>query len=100
MSPCRTKARATRMQLIFVSASGFFGKASSGSLVRRAEALLVARGGGSGGLSSLANQHGSFVSLAGVNIPSGESNQRHHWQCNTSVAAIQGGICGAPQPPP
>tara|TARA_B110000116_G_C16756733_1_gene546263 strand:+ start:434 stop:700 length:267 start_codon:yes stop_codon:yes gene_type:complete len=88
------------MQLIFVSASGFFGKASSGSLARRAEALLIARGGESGGLSSLANQHGSFVSLAGVNIPSGESKQKHHWQCNTSVVAIHGGICGVRQPPP
>ena len=63
-------------------------QASSGSSAR-AEALPVARGGGSGGLAS----------LAGVNIPSGESNQKNQWQCNTSVAAIHGGFCGAPRPP-
>ena len=44
--------------------------------IYRAEALLVATDEGSGGLSRLASQYGGLATLAGVNIPSGNSNQK------------------------
>ena len=44
--------------------------------IYRAEALLVATDEGSGGLTRLASQYGGLATLAGVNIPSGNSNQK------------------------